>query len=306
MALVGEPTGLRPCLAHKGYVEVRVHATGAEGRRSGAPCWRLAFEGVAAHSSQPHQGSSANDRCLDALTLLSRRPGFGLVSIDGGDLVNRVAAHAEAVITLDDQPDLGVTPSTIVTPGSGACGACAPPELVALLLAVHSSTKLLRTRLEAHATPGFDPPWSTVNNGLVRLAGGRLTHVADVRRLPGDGPQSALEAHLARLQDAAAASAVDVTVEKALDSPPFSSPPGSAVAAALSAVLGARGMSLTPELKSGTTEASVYADAGMDAVVFGPGQAAGNIHRPDECVPLAELDAAVEIYEAVVRRLCSA
>ena len=64
-------------------------------------------------------------------------------------------------------------------------------------------------------------------------------------------------------------------------------------------------MSTLPELKSGTTEASVFAARGIDTVVFGPGRAGGNIHRPNEHVPLADLHAAIDVYTAVVKELCS-
>jgi acetylornithine deacetylase/succinyl-diaminopimelate desuccinylase-like protein len=68
--------------------------------------------------------------------------------------------------------------------------------------------------------------------------------------------------------------------------------------------LGVRGLPLEPEFKSGTTEAPVYQKAGMDTVIFGPGQAAGNIHKPNEHVSLADLHRCVEIYRDVVRRSC--
>ena len=68
--------------------------------------------------------------------------------------------------------------------------------------------------------------------------------------------------------------------------------------------LGLRGLPLEPETKSGTTEAPVYQEAGMDTIVFGPGQAAGNIHRPNEHVPLADLEQCVDIYRDLIIRLC--
>ena len=46
-----------------------------------------------------------------------------------------------------------------------------------------------------------------------------------------------------------------------------------------------RGLTLESEMKSGTTEAPVYQEAGMDTIVFGPGQAAGNIHSPTSTCP---------------------
>jgi acetylornithine deacetylase len=48
------------------------------------------------------------------------------------------------------------------------------------------------------------------------------------------------------------------------------------------------------------TEAAVLAQAGIDAVVFGPGDIAV-AHAADEHVPLAELETAVEIFEGMFR-----
>ena len=303
MALVGEPSRLRPSTAHKGYVELRLSAT-ADPRSTtpAAPSWRLTFEGVAAHSSQTHRGRSANDAALDALGALSSRPGFRLLSLNGGDLVNRVATRAVAVVALDRRPALE---SGGVEALGSATAPAAPPKLVDLLLAARASTRLLEAELRRFPTEGFDPPWSTVNNGLVRLEEGRLSHVCDVRRLSGEGPSRALDQHIARLEAALAAWGGEASLERALDSAPFAAPRGSAVVTALESVLAEHGLPAEPELKSGTTEASVYAGAGLDTVVFGPGPASGNIHRPNERVPLADLEAAVAIYADVIRRLCA-
>jgi acetylornithine deacetylase/succinyl-diaminopimelate desuccinylase-like protein len=62
---------------------------------------------------------------------------------------------------------------------------------------------------------------------------------------------------------------------------------------------------MEPERKSGTTEASVYSALGIDTVVFGPGQAGGNIHRPNEHVPIADLHAATDVYAAAITELAS-
>ena len=306
MALVGEPTGARPCLAHKGYMEIHLKASAPPAPAGGRRCWRLSFEGVAAHSSQPGKGRSANDDCLDALTRLAAEPGFRLLALDGGDLVNRVATRAVAVVSLEGRPDPALTGPAAVEPAEAPASPAPAAALVALLLEAHASTRLLRDRLQADVAEGFDPPWSTLNNGLLRLEEGSLIHVIDVRRLPGSGPLEAIEDHIGRLHQAMAGSDCDASVETELDSPPFAALPESQVAAALSAALTARGLPVAPELKSGTTEASVYAAAGIDTVVFGPGQAGGNIHRPNECVPVSELEAAVQIYADVILRLCTA
>jgi len=301
MALVGEPTMLRPCPAHKGYVEIRVTATHAGRSPAPAPCWRLRFDGVAAHSSQPHKGRSANDSCLAAVADLAVTADVKVLSVKGGDLVNRVSARAEALVVAAERPAVA---AAIVEPVEAPAGALWSPELVTLLTAVHHSTAKLGEDLRRHVAEGFDPPWSTVNNGLVRLGDGSLSHVIDVRRLPGRAPEAAIAGHVERLRAAAAACRCEAHVATALDSPPFHAATSSRTLAALERALQARGMSAAPEMKSGTSEASVYAALGIDTVVFGPGQASANIHRPNEHVPLADLHAAIDVYAAVVKDLC--
>ena len=302
MALVGEPTMLRPCSAHKGYLEIRVTAT--QRGRSPAParCWRLRFGGVAAHSSQPHKGRSANDACLEAVARLDVASAVQVLSVSGGDLVNRVSTQAEALVAGAERP---LVPEAAIEPVAMPVAATCSPELTTLLIAVHHSTAELEKDLRHHGMKGFDPPWSTVNNGLVRLGDGSLSHVIDVRRLPGQAPEEAIAAHLARVRDAAAACGCAAHVVTALDSPPFHAREASRTQAALERALQAHRMSTLPELKSGTTEASVYSALGVDTVVFGPGQASGNIHRPNEHVPLTDLHAAIDVYTAVIRDLCS-
>lgn len=171
---------------------------------------------------------------------------------------------------------------------------------------MHRSCNELRTDLESAVTAGFDPAFSTANNGIVDLDANGFRHVVDVRRLPGEAPQLALDAHLERLADLAAAGLCQLEVECRLDSPPFATRRHSAARNALEGALATRGLPCEPELKSGTTEASVYAEAGIDTVVFGPGQATDNIHKPNEHVPLEHLWSAIDVYEDVIGSLSRA
>lgn len=325
--LVGEPTGLRPGTAHKGYVEFRTEGSDpAPLTIPPLPCWRLGFTGIASHSSQPHRGASANGACLDALVALAgtgRTPADGaappfLVSVRGGDVANRVAAACEAVVAMASEPTSdqllasaassdGV--SCTVTPVRMNTDAVWSPELSRMLLAVHSLTRSLDEKLRGFEILGFEPPYSTVNNGLIRLEDGHLSYVVDVRRVPGAIPGEALGAHEATLQSLGSMGStpgkkISLRTERALDSEPFHAAEDSEVLAALLAELGGRGLPLNQELKSGTTEASVYQEAGMDTIIFGPGQAAGNIHRPNEHVPIHDLHLCVEIYRNLILRLC--
>lgn len=299
MALVGEPTGLRPCTAHKGYVEIHVDAIAAPAAAASPPkAWRLSFDGVVAHSSQPDRGTSANDLLLDALPELLERGGQ-VSRIAGGETVNTVCPRAELLLAAAHRPRAAgavVAPADIAAPP-------APSALAAALVQVHTLTARLRRELRASTCEGFRPPYSTVNNGLLALDAAAFHHVCDVRLLPGEAPRAALERHLTALR-AVAARGVEITVTAPFDAPPFATRPDSVTLAALEAALAAGGCSTAPELKSGTTEATVYAQGGVDTVVFGPGVALGNIHKPNERVPLAHLRAAVDIYATTIRHLC--
>ena len=322
LALVGEPCGLRPTPAHKGYVEFRVTAAAPARPPSPLPLWSLSFTGRAAHSSQPHIGASANDACLDFLSsLASGSPDaqtIEVLAIEGGDLVNKVAASCRLVLCAARRPDVTrvgqvavevspVAPHALGAPdasGASAHEAHTSPELTAVLTHIRAATHRLDNELRAQVTEGFEPPWSTVNNGLLRLEAGRLEYVIDVRSVPAGRPGALLDEYERQLRESCATSGCAVEIRRLLESPPFLAAPDSATLSALTETLRALGLPTDSELKSGTTEASVYQEAGIDAVVFGPGEATGNIHRPNEHVPLRHLELAVDVYAGVIRRLC--
>lgn len=313
LALVGEPSDLAPVTAHKGYLEFHLQATDprAAAVAPGLPLWEARFQGMAAHSSQTHMGASANDACVDSLRLL-REPTHDamVVRIAGGDVVNKVAADCRMWVACAHPPSVPAAASIerSADPSRGGTQERRRSErLTQLLVETKAVLDSLRRATDALTHPEFDPPRTTVNNGLLSYGGDRASYVADIRRTPGDDDAAALEEHLGRLRDVAARAAADglhVDLRVELDSPPFAARPESLLLRTLAAELAAHGWGREPEVKSGTTEASVYQAAGMDTVVFGPGLATGNIHRPNERVPLEHLTRAVDVYEGVIRRLC--
>jgi acetylornithine deacetylase/succinyl-diaminopimelate desuccinylase-like protein len=53
-------------------------------------------------------------------------------------------------------------------------------------------------------------------------------------------------------------------------------------------------------VKAGCTEAGIYAAAGLQPIVFGPGPSTGVIHAPNEYNLLSEVAAAVRFYRALL------
>lgn len=314
--MVGEPSSMRPSISHKGYTEFRTEAHDADPVPVPAlPCWRLVFRGTAAHSSQPHRGASANTACLDALALVDAPV---VVSINGGDAVNKVAASCEALVLAAERPDpvgllqragkgQGITCE--VEPAEAPDGVIWSAQLVDLLLAVHSLSRRLERRLRSWNVAGFEPAYSTVNNGVVVLEQGRFTFAVDVRRVEGDLPAGEVYSYEEAVQALgettwAKENKLRVSTERLLETDPFRAVPRSELLGSLMVCLGVRGLPVAPALKSGATEAPIYHEAGMEVIIFGPGVSMGNIHRPNEHVPLSDLYDCVDIYRDLVLRTC--
>jgi acetylornithine deacetylase/succinyl-diaminopimelate desuccinylase-like protein len=61
----------------------------------------------------------------------------------------------------------------------------------------------------------------------------------------------------------------------------------------------------SPRAKPTSTEAGVFARAGCEAIVIGPGRSTGNAHTPDERIEMAQLEKACDLYESLLLELCA-
>ena len=82
--------------------------------------------------------------------------------------------------------------------------------------------------------------------------------------------------------------------------PGFRSPNGSEAVELGMAALARAQLPLETGVKAGCTEAGVYAAAGLQPIVFGPGPSTGVIHAPNEYNLLSEVTAAVRFYRALL------
>jgi acetylornithine deacetylase/succinyl-diaminopimelate desuccinylase-like protein len=67
------------------------------------------------------------------------------------------------------------------------------------------------------------------------------------------------------------------------------------------AALAAADLPLETGVKAGCTEAGVYASAGINPVVFGPGPSTGVIHAPNEYNLASEVEGAVRFYRELLQ-----
>lgn len=155
----------------------------------------------------------------------------------------------------------------------------------------------------------YDVPFATLQTGVIH--GGTAPNIVpkdcefifECRWLPGDRHQRFVDS----VRDYAAvlcaemqtiAPEADISFEQLVDCPPFESDPDSAVRRHVEALCQCCG----GEAVAYTTEAGRFAEAGIPAVVCGPGSIA-QAHRPDEFVAISQLDECVAWLQQLTARL---
>ncbi len=276
-ALVGEPSELAAVHAHKGYAvfEARV---GLERLDVGAQLFASSrvVPGVAAHSSTPALGRNA---ILAALDELASGEALGVFALEGGAAVNVIPDRCELGLALKSAGDeLDRIPF-------------AKAPLVAFLAAWRRFESALGARRDA----AFDPDRTVSSLGRVALEDAQAVFRFDVRPIPGDDPDSLVGA----LRGVA-----DVNCVRA--NPALATPRDAALVRAVEAAQRAVGLPARVTTKATCTEAGLLAQAGLDALVLGPGPSIGNVHKPNEHTRISELHRAVVLYQALFERLVCA
>ena len=64
------------------------------------------------------------------------------------------------------------------------------------------------------------------------------------------------------------------------------------------------GLPDAPQCKPTNTEAGIFAAAGAESIVFGPGRSTGNAHCANEHNLYSHLEKAIPFYKALITRLC--
>ncbi len=176
-------------------------------------------------------------------------------------------------------------------PAQGVNAIAAAAEAIVWL-----SAEARRSATKGPFEDGFDPPHTTIHVG--RIEGGtvlniipeRATFLVEWRTIPADdGPAraAALRAHLAAHVEPAMhavdpATGFDITLLDAL--PGLSLPPAHRLADLVRQATGANGAGKV----SYGTEAGIFQEAGIAAIVCGPGDIA-QAHQPDEWIAESEL-----------------
>jgi acetylornithine deacetylase/succinyl-diaminopimelate desuccinylase-like protein len=279
-----EPSELTIVRAHKGYAVVRVSFQLPESSPLPGPWVSQVFEGKSAHSSTPHLGVNAIEKAISALgdTPVAR--------LEAGTVSNKVPDRCRVQV-----------------PGSGgqqeANARDARPSLK-LAAELYAAWRACAKALEPSSHPAFDPATAVVSWGVARVQGGKGELTFDCRLLPGHAPEALLDpfAHQAETLVSRGGGTLHIEVDRASPAMELREP-----SELLAAARGAcRDVSLAdaPQAKPTNTEAGVFASAGVEAIVFGPGRSTGNAHTPNEHNLYSQMEKAVEFYRALIARLC--
>lgn len=162
-----------------------------------------------------------------------------------------------------------------------------------------------------HHDPRFDPPFSTVQTGLIK--GGRALNIVpaecefdfEVRALPGFDAQSvadelqryAAEQLLPKMHAVSAAS--DIHLHPLSAYPGLATPPDSEAARLLARLCGSNDFGTV----AFGTEGGLFDGAGIPTVVCGPGSMDQG-HKPDEFVSLEQLQGCDALLQQLADYLC--
>jgi acetylornithine deacetylase/succinyl-diaminopimelate desuccinylase-like protein len=151
------------------------------------------------------------------------------------------------------------------------------------------------------AEPDYASPTLTCNPGRISSAGDTIVLDFELRPSPGLALEIVREgvAAIAREVEGTYTS-IRLTVEERRANPGFRSARDRETLAVAMGALARAGLSLKTGVKAGCTEAGIYAAAGLDPVVFGPGPSTGVIHAPNEYNLLEEVSGAVRFYRELI------
>jgi acetylornithine deacetylase/succinyl-diaminopimelate desuccinylase-like protein len=295
LAYVGEPSRLQVITAHKGLMVFELTARfEPQPIDAGTQVNSGVFEGRAAHSSTPALGRNAISAALAALS----NPALQVVSIDGGDAVNKVPARCEVAFA-GGLPEVSGFTRSADAPRSRATSIPAPTVEILAKFVMELQQFADRTGVPE---ADYAPPTLTCNPGVIRTSSDALTLEFELRPSPAlslETVRQGVEDIVAQLAHDNHQVALEISMGRA--NPGFrSSVEGETVELAMAALASA-GLPLDTGVKAGCTEAGIYAAAGLKPVVFGPGPSTGVIHAPNEHNFLADVAGAIAFYGELLR-----
>ena len=281
-ALIGEPSELMPVLKHKGILYMRVVCETSPPsplliKERGAEGGVRSFYGKAAHGSTPQLGENAIEKaCLWLFEEQAKNPHLQLTSINGGTVHNIVPEKS------------------VVTVAAGT-RQCPRLEFLKKFWRLYEET---RSHLNSVEDRLFNPPVTTGNVGVIRTVDGAIEIEFDFRLIPATDGNELYAVFQQLIRDEG------VQLEVISSNPPMDTAREAALTRQVLAALTQVGLKGEFFAKAGNTEGAIVSQMGAEAIVIGPGQSTGNIHRPNEYNEISQLNKAVEFYTAFLKPFC--
>jgi acetylornithine deacetylase/succinyl-diaminopimelate desuccinylase-like protein len=242
---------------------------------------------------------NAIDLALDGLS----QPGAPYaMALNGGVSANTIPASCEATV----YPRPGCGPSLWA-----AAGRPPPPReswanVTTLLPFVIRARDLWRGmvgELRPKRDSRFEPAEAVANATRIRTLGGGVELTLDARLLPEHDVEDFLDLFQVRAAGLSS-DAVEISVAVDRSAAGMSLPESHELVRISGEVLAGLGLAGSPRAKPTSTEAGVFARAGVPALVFGPSRSTDNAHTANECANLTQVERAIDVYEALICRLC--
>jgi len=294
MAFVGEPSQLKLITAHKG-LSVFVLEIGFTPSRldQSTRAQKSIFVGRAAHSSTPALGMNAIRLALAAVA----QPGLKIIAIRGGDAVNKVAARCDVTWASDSARPLNG--ASQIESAESIGGEFIPPEAIAT--ASHFVDSLYEFAERAsRAEDDFAQPTLTCNAGVIESAPGRIRVEFELRSPPSLSMSELRHRVRSLVADLPRDGSVELKLHEGRANPGFRCAAATETIECALAAMTRASLALETGVKAGCTEAGIYAAAGLNPVVIGPGPSVGVIHAPNEYNLLPQVEAAVRFYSELL------
>lgn len=159
----------------------------------------------------------------------------------------------------------------------------------------------LEEQFREHQDPSFNPPFPTINIGVVRNRGDCLTFLG-VCHVPPSIDQKQYEVWMNELSDACKEQGASFRITAYVA--PFRTPLDSELVQVATSELEFLGLDYIPSACSISTEANVFKKFGMECLIFGAGSRGGVDQIPNEKNEIEDLRKSITFYEKFTSRLC--
>jgi acetylornithine deacetylase len=194
------------------------------------------------------------------------------------------------------------------TPHLGVNAILRQPNLWRALATASALEELWQQLLPRDRDDRFDPPGALGGLNVVESGDRSVSLQLDARLLPSHDPDRLIEAFTRdakRWVDRLGGGEIELDLETLRNAGGMAAPHESKLVRAVQKVLRAHGRDANAHAKPTSTEGGVFARAGCEVIVFGPGISTGNAHTANERIEMAQLEAACDLYEAILVELCA-